>query len=173
MLSSDVIDLRCGAFQAMRLQNPWEEMGGESYHGFTIYRIAAKSPPLVHIAMNKRAEIVLFGEPIQVVPPVRLLAGTEFTLTADRGDDRLTITRIQAETAANPVRKQCTLHLTEALATMADMGAGFADLVDLIRKLEDRQGLTCPVRINVLPDSPAIEELAQRARTDPGFLKEE
>ena len=171
LLSIDDPELRYGAFRALRLQNLRGSVDTEQMPTFTVHPVALKSPPLVCASVNKRAEIVMFGEPAQLLPPVSVLAGTEFTITAQSGDDRCTITRIMVEPATE-LRKQCSLHLDDVMRTMTEMGGQYPEVIDLLRKLEDRRRLSAPVRFNALPEAPSVEELAERARTDTAFLRD-
>jgi hypothetical protein len=172
MLTMDDTSLRCGAFRALRVlqddKGLRRELGGEVLnHSFWLHQIAPKSSRLVYFALGKKAEIVLFGEEIQVAP-IRLLAGSEFTVVIDNGDDRCTISRI---TTQGSVSKQCTRRLDDVLRAMAALGAGYPEAVDLLRQLDDRQALNCPVAANALPTQVSVEDLADSGR-DPSFLRD-
>jgi hypothetical protein len=173
MLTMDDASLRCGAFRAMRLlqddKGLRKELGGEVLgNSFWLHRVAPQSPRLVYFALGKKAEIVLFGENIQLAP-VRLLAGSEFVVSMEHGDDRCTITRITSQNGYT--YKQSTPRLEDVLRTMASMGAGYPEAVDLLRKLDDRQAINCPVAANTLPVLLSVEELADGGR-NPNFLKD-
>ena len=45
---------------------------------------------------------------------------------------------------------------------MAEMGGGYPEAVDLLRKLDDRQALNCPVAAMALPTVVSVEELSRR-----------
>ena len=51
------------------------------------------------------------------------------------------------------------------------MGGGYPEAVDLLRKLDDRQALNCPIAANALPTVISVEDLADAGR-NPLFLKE-
>lgn len=184
MLTEPDVELRCGAFMAYRLieeprltEAAFKEasrlgrevpLGAELLNdAFWLHRLTPNSPRLVHFSMGKRAEIVLFGDNIQIVPPVKVLVGPEFTITAEPGDDRCTVSRFTNQ--GGVARKQCAPRLEDVLRTMAELGAGYPEAVDLLRKLDDRRAVNCPVVCNVLPAQVSVEELAERAR-DPHFL---
>ena len=170
MLTNNDMELRCGAFGALRMLDATDpRLNGESVNrAFWLHRVAPKSERLVHFAMGKRAEVVLFGDDIELVPLVRTRAGEEFIVTAEKGDDRCTVSRITSE---GPVsRKQCSLRLEDVLRTMVDLGAQYSEIVDLLRNLHSGQGLNCPVAINTLPPETSLEDLVEAGR-DPNFLK--
>jgi hypothetical protein len=173
MLTADDASLRCGAFRAMRLvqddKGLRKELGGEVLgNSFWLHHVAPQSSRLVYFALGKKAEIVLFGDNIQLAP-VRVLAGSEFVVSMERGDDRCTVTRITSQNGST--YKQCTPRLEDVLRTMVNMGAGYPEAVDLLRKLDDRQAINCPVAANSLPVLLSVEELADGGR-NPNFLKD-
>ena len=174
MLTLEDAELRCGAFRALRLLDEREsrlraDLGGELLNqSFWLHKVAPRSARLVYFALGKKAEIVLFGDDIQL-SPVKALAGSEYAVAVEPDDDRCTISRIS--TNGNVARKQCSLRLEDVLRTMADLGAGYPEAVDLLRKLDDRQALNCPIAANVLPSVTSVETLAEGGR-DPNFLKD-
>ncbi|MCI0377539.1 MAG: flagellar basal body P-ring protein FlgI [Gemmataceae bacterium] len=169
MLASEDVELRSGAFRALRLMDEFDvRLGGELLNqAFWLHKVAPGSAKLVHFAMGKRAEVVLFGDDI-TVSPVKVLAGPEFTVTIDTGDDRCTVSRISAHSGV--ARKQCSTRLEEVIRTMAELGASYPEVVDLLRKLSDEQALDCPVAINSLPQEISVEALQEGGR-NPDFLR--
>jgi hypothetical protein len=170
MLSASDAELRCGAFQALRMIDDSDKrLNGESINnGFWLHQVAPGSPPMVYFSVRQRAEVVLFGSDIHLTPPVKVLAGPEFTITADVGDDRCTVGRFSPQ--QSPMRKQCSLRLDDVLRTMGELGATYADAVDLLTKADQRHCLSCPVRFRSLPEEVSVESLAQGG-SDPNFLK--
>src|SRR5262249_23480561 len=129
LLNSQKPETRYGAFRALRaLDEKDEAIRGELLNNsFWLHHVAPDSPPLVHLASSRRAEIVLFGEDIDLLPPFAIMAGPEFTVTATRDDDRCTISRISV-TQGRQVR-QCSLKLDDILHTLADLGGQYPDAV--------------------------------------------
>lgn len=178
MLSLDDVELRCGAFVALRrlqdsyfTENYYQEclrkkakyalpLGAERLGGtFWLHHVAPDSPDLVYFAVERRSEVVLFGDNIQLVTPVRLLVGPEFTVTAETGDDRVTVSRITTE---GMQQRLCSLRLDEVLRTIAAMGGQYPEAVDLLRKLDDRRGLNCRIGVNCLPHAVSVDALAEQ-----------
>lgn len=170
LMASPDVEVRYGAFRALYLLDETDaRLGATQVGGFWLHRVAPRSPGLVHFAARKRAEVVLFGEDPALAPPFRILAGPEFTVTAEPGDDRCTVSRISAR---HDRKLQCSLRLEDVLTAMAELGAQYPDAVELLRKAGDRRCVTCAVRVNALPDAVSVEALAEGGR-DPNFLKEE
>lgn len=172
MLTSDNAELRCGAFRALCLIDAkHSRLKGEFLNeSFWLHRVAPQSSPMVYFAVNKRAEIICFGEAVYLETPVKILAGPDFTVTAEAGDKRCTVSHFHSEGAVE--RRQCSLRLDDVLRTMAELGAQYPDALDLLRKADDRRCLSCGVRVQTLPQDVSVETLAQSGR-DPNFLQED
>jgi hypothetical protein len=93
-----------------------------------------------------------------MTPPIKALASGEFTVTADVRDDRVTVSRF---TAKGGQRKQCPLTLEDTLHAMVDLGADYADIVDLLRNLDSLKVLSAQVREAVVPPSVGLEAILQ------------
>ena len=159
LLHAKSAETRYGAFRALRALDEHDDaVQGESLaDAFTLYRVAPESGPLVHVNTHQ-AEVVLFGEDAVLVPPFPILAG-EFTIAAKEGDDHCTISRISLRHGKR--RQQCSLKLEEVLRTLADLGAGYTDVVEFLRRANDLQCLSCQVAVDSLPQAPSVYDLAK------------
>jgi len=169
-------ELRSGAFVAFRLldradpRSRDERLGAELLNeGYWLHQVAPQSTPLVYMSLSKRAEIVLFGRNVALTPPVKILAGPEFTITAERLDKRCTVSRIGAKGGVR--HASSSLQVDDVLRTMAELGAQYPDVVEFLRKADERKCLNCPLRINNLPEPVPLETLAESGR-DPQFLRD-
>ena len=170
LLESPSPETRYGAFRSLRALDEHEEaVQGEFLNdSFWLHRVASHSQPLVHLATNRRAEIVLFGDDALLTPPFAILAG-EFTVTATRDDDRCTLSRISLH--AGKTRRQSSLKLEDVIRTMALMGAGYPDVVELLRRVDRAQCLSCRIAVDALPQAVAVQDLAKAGAGDPEILK--
>jgi hypothetical protein len=183
ILSEDDTELRCAAFTTLRqlaeqdlpepgLRTPWGEpyrewlnkqLGGELLNAsFWLHRVGPRSSRLVAFAVETRAEIVLFGDNIALAAPVRTLAGQEFALTYEPGGDRCTVSRFSAKLGKQ--QKLCPLALEDVIRSMAELGAEYTDVIDLIRKLDEQGCLNCKVRLNTAPPEVTVQMLAEWGR---------
>lgn len=172
LLSTPDAEVRYGAFKALRLLDDQAAVvRGELLNdAFWLHtNVASRSLPLVHVSTGQRAEVAFFGEQPRLVAPFKVLAG-EFTVTAERGDDRCTVGRF----VLNPPsmgRRQCSFRLEDVLRTMAALGGQYPDAVELLRQVEYRKCLTAPVRFDATPVTIPVEELARQAK-DPKWRRE-
>ena len=158
--------LRSGAFRALRLLDENDPRLNDEplANQFFLHRVAPESEPLVLFSMHKRAEIVLFGPEIRVRVPVKILAGGEFTITAEADDTRITVSRLNVK---GTQRKQTTPVLEDVIRAMADLGAGYAETIDLLKALDEQHALPCPVS-HVSPPGPSgLESLMAGATETP------
>jgi hypothetical protein len=169
LLASPSPETRYGAFRALRaLDEQAEAVQGDHLNdSFWLHRVAPNSLPLVHLATN-RAEVVLFGEDALLLPPFPILAG-EFTVTANKGDERCTITRTSLRHGKSKV--QCSLKLEEVLHKLAEMGGTYSDAVEVLRKADHFQCLSCRLAVDALPQATSVYDLAKAGAGDPELLK--
>lgn len=169
LLSSSSPEARYGAFRALRALDEREPLvqGDLLNESFWLHRLAPNSPSLVHLSHSRRAEVVLFGEEAFLVPPFSFLAG-DFTITANRDDNRCTIACISARRGVN--RKQCTLAIEDVLRTVAAMGAGYPQIDELLQQAHKCSCLSCPLKIDALPQATSIYQLAKDGADDPDFV---
>jgi hypothetical protein len=113
------------------------------------------------MSSSRRPEIVLFGEEAELLPPFSILTG-EFTVTAGADDEHCTVTRISTKHGRS--RQQCSLKVQDVLRTMAEQGALYPEVVELVRQVDRCKCLTCTVAVDALPQATSIYELAQGGR---------
>jgi hypothetical protein len=153
-------EARFGAFRALHALNEREPVvrGEKLNDSFWLHRVAPSSRPLVHVSTSQRAEIVLFGEAPTLKAPFSFLAG-EFAVTATEDSMTAAVSRVPLH--GRPARKTCSLELEDVIRTMAELGAGYPELVTLIQQASTCDSLSCRVRVDALPRAPSAEELVR------------
>jgi hypothetical protein len=168
LMSSPSAETRYGAFRALHCTNERDPVvkGTLFNDSFWLHHVAPNSPSMVHLSSTHRAEVVIFGDEPLVVPEIKILAGPEFAVTADVGDTKCTVTRFVTH-SGGIVRRQCSLKLNDVLQTMADLGAQYPDVVDFLRQAGNQKCLSCPVRVDALPQAVSVQDLALHGIHDP------
>lgn len=163
-------ETRYGAFRALGTLNPRHPLvrGELLAESFALHAVPHGSRPMVHLTTVRKAEVVLFDEPT-LQSPFSIASG-DFVLSATNGDDRCIISLIQPG-ADMPTRKPCSLKLLDILKTMGQLGANYADVVDLLQQAHRQQALVGALRVDALPQGSSVEELARIGRQ--GGLSEE
>jgi hypothetical protein len=161
-------ETRYGAFRALRaLDETDRAVQGELLNdSFWLHRIAPNTPPLVHVSAQRRAEVVLFGQEPCLKPPFSFLAG-EFAITASEDDQHCNVSRFP-QGGGSPRRKRCSIKLEEVLRVMADLGATYPEVVELIRQADNCQCLSCRVRVDALPQATSVYDLVKMGKAQPG-----
>ncbi|MFO0876688.1 MAG: flagellar basal body P-ring protein FlgI [Gemmataceae bacterium] len=156
-------ELRYGAFRGLRMLSENDPLvrGDLLNDSFHLHRVAPDTRPFIHLTTTKCAEVVLFGETPSLRPPFSFLAG-EFAVTATKDDLRCTVSRFPL--GSEPVRKQCGLEVEAVIRTMADLGAHYPEVVALLQQASTCDSLTCRVRIDALPQSPALDDLLKAGK---------
>ena len=166
-------ELRYGAFFALRLLCRTEAredyLGGQKLRTFWLHRVAAQSPALIHVNTTRREEVVLFGSGIELRTPSGISAGAEFTITPQPDSNQCIVSRVKLKEEMQ--QRQATLQIDNILLKMAQLGAQYADVVDFLRKADQRGGLTCPLAIDAMPTQMPMDDLL-RAGSDANFLRD-
>ena len=161
LLSADKPEVRYGAFRALRtLDDRDPAVAGEQINkSFWLHRVAAQSGPQVHVATGKRPEVILFGKQPAVVGPVAILAGADFTLTANDGEEFCTLSRFTVHNGKQS--RKCANELGEVLKALGELGGDYADALDFLRQADAARALNCSVKFDALPKAPSVQELAK------------
>jgi hypothetical protein len=163
------LGLRYGAFVALRsLNDRHPELHGTNVKkAFWLHEVAPDSTPVVHLTSRQRAEVVLFGNSGTLVPPYTIPIGNDFVVSAKAGDEKATVTLLASGTdGAKEVKLVAASNLRSVLLAMGELGAGYSDAVELVRKTDAAKILASAVAIDRSPRGIPIPQLARLAKTD-------
>jgi hypothetical protein len=162
-------ETRYGAFRALRsLDEKAAELGGELLdETYWLHEVAPGSKSLVHFTTNKRAEIVIFGKTPKLVAPFSILSG-EFAITAQEGAEFCKVTHIPLhggeQVDGRPI--QASMELPELIRILANHGASYPEVIEVIRQASACKNLTCRVVTDALPQAITAEQVAGAGRQD-------
>jgi hypothetical protein len=166
--------LRYGAFLALRLadESASAVRGQMVNKSYWLHSVALGSPGMIHLTTNRRCEIVLFGDNIKFRGPFTLPIGSDFTITVPAQGDEATITHIVKTKSDLVERKEtCKTDVLATLLAIGRMGGGYDEAVELIRRADRAQVLSCPVVLDAISPELNIRQLAQFAAQDPALIK--
>jgi hypothetical protein len=167
LLSASAPEIRYGAFRALRQLDPNAD-AARGYpmnkKSFWLHVVAPHSKPLVHLLTSNRAEVVIFGETPKLVAPFSLRAGPDIVLTAKAGQHVCTVSRFSAR--HEPRIEQSSLAVVDVIKTMAEMGALYSDVAEMLLQARDIKSLNCELAVDALPKMVDIEKLAENAHVD-------
>jgi flagellar basal body P-ring protein FlgI len=150
LMASPSVETRCGAFVALRTGHPQDvKTAAGKDCGFAVFQVAPQSQSLIHVATTGKPEIVLFGSSQELIPPFSLAVGPELVLTARDGQKECTLTR--TEPGGKTEKQQSPLQLNEVINRSAQMGASYADVVDMLRQAFNGKNLSGQFVVDGLP----------------------
>ncbi|MBN9517726.1 hypothetical protein J0H58_04265 [bacterium] len=174
MTSADPV-VRYGAFMALRLadENHPAVRGTLANDSFYVHRVAPGTPGLVHLTTALRSEVVVFGDGVKLRGPFTLPLGTEFTVSVPANGPEAKVSRVvRAKAGGSDVKEvTCATDLAAVLATVARLGGGYGEAVELVRRADSAQVLTAAVSVDAVPKLLSVQQLAGFARVDPTLAK--
>jgi flagellar basal body P-ring protein FlgI len=166
LLASDCPEVRYGAFRALRDVDRDSDAarGFRMNKSFWLHVLGSESKPMIHLLSTGRAEVVLFGKSPQLVAPFSLRAGPDIIITARRGDTACTISRFSTHKSER--HAQCSYAVADVVKAVADMGALYQDVADLLIQANETKCLNCELAIDALPKAVPVQKLAENALVD-------
>jgi hypothetical protein len=152
-------EVRYGAFRALRALDEHDSaVQGELLNeSFWLHRIMPNAEPLVHFSTSRRAEIILFGMEPMLQPPFAISAG-EFTVTASAENQHCTVGRFSTQFGVS--HRQCSFKIDEIIRVMADEGAMYPEIVEMLRQAGLRSNGSCRIVNDALPQNTSVHDLA-------------
>lgn len=161
--------LRYGAFVALWSSNDRHPAAAGKHvrKAFWLHQVAPNTRPLVHLNGSRRAEVVLFGGPGQLVPPFSFPVGTDFVVSAGATDELVKVTHIvPGADGAQEATRQVKPTLAAVLNAVGELGGGYSEAVEVVRKADTAKVLAAAVTRDAAPRGLPLTELAKLSRTD-------
>jgi hypothetical protein len=162
--------VRYGAFAALRsADDNHEAIRGTRVNGsYTLHRVAPDAAePMIHVSVDRRAEIVLFGAVWPLKGSFSFPLGADFTVAARDGEPGVTVTRLatkNGEPVAVPVK--CRADAGAVLQALGDLGGSLTEAVEFLRRAEQAEVLVADLKFDAAPRGLTIQQLAAISRSD-------
>jgi hypothetical protein len=163
-------EIRYGAFRALTSLDPRDKrMSPEVIADYVhVYRPETSGPPMIHVSSHNRAEIVLFGNDLRLLPPLQLRAGRDIMLASSDADSGLIMS---SHSSRHPVRRDVSsLELMDVIRRAMAMGATYPDIVAMLTMADKNHNLPGRLEIDAYPDPARIygrlNRLTQKPSTD-------
>jgi hypothetical protein len=167
--------LRYGSFVALRLADEQHAAarGVLVNNSYWLHHTAPGSPGMVHLCSDRRSEVVLFGTGHAFQGPIPALGiGSEFTISMAAGATEVKVTRVvKVKGEPDVMEAKCPPDLPSVLKTMARLGGGYTEAVELLKKADRAQVLTVPLVEDAMPREMSIQQLAGFAKIDPTLVR--
>ena len=151
LMRSGSFETRYSSFRALWYMRPNDPIARGITLGkdeFTLHYIESDPPNLIHITKDTRPEITLFGRDIKMNTPLLLDVGKNIMLKSD-GDDKIEVSKFSID---EPDQKRTiSTDMAEVIKTVADLGATYPDIVEMIQNSVSTGCITCKVLVNAVP----------------------
>jgi hypothetical protein len=150
------IETRYGAFRALTTLNPNDPTVNGEFLGdqFLLHEIPSQADPVIHLTRRKKAEIVLFGEGQQFLPPLAVNAGNHIWVTARVGTDTVVVSRY--EPGKEDQRLEVSQDVDAVIRAVVDVGGSYPDVVQMLVQAERQHNLPGHIAIDALPQAGRI-----------------
>ncbi len=151
LLNVPSAETRYGAFFALRAKRSQSPAIAGDWVGdsFYLHEIESDADPMLHFSKAKRAEIVVFdGE--QTVSEDFLYVGSGLTVRAI-SKDTLRISRYRRD--GTDSRKKCSTKVVDLIATLADEGVGYGEMLKMFRAAKQSKSLNSRLVVHAMPRS--------------------
>ena len=123
---------------------------------FALYLVDCEGPPMVHVSRTRRCEVVLFGRGQRLQTPV-VLGGGQILLNASDGDESVEISKIvPSKFTDSDLKVRSPLELGDVIRRVANIGAGYPQIVTILQAAEKQKNLPGPLVIDAVPGSSPV-----------------
>lgn len=148
LINEDDTETRCGAFRALRLQNPNHPVvqGQWLANDHHLCVIDNESKPLLHFSQRERAEILVVNDS-QTFSDQFLYVQSGLTVKSN-GDGTVSVANY---TSQDRSKTTCSDRVSDVLQTVAQAGHGYATLLRMSRRAMKEGTLNAEFEIDAMP----------------------
>lgn len=153
LLSDDELEVRYGAVRALKENNPGDHSLGTAAfdNRFILHAIESSGPAAVHVVRYRSPEVVVFGKHQELRLPAVLNVGNRIRVMGKAGSSEVIVTKYVLN--EEPLRRRCSVNLVDIIQTLADMGANYPDIVQMMLEAEKQHNLEGELGIDRLPQA--------------------
>jgi len=149
LLHHESAETRYGALRAMLQRNSQDPLvKGETLGDqLTLHSINSEGPPLVHFARTRAAEIVVFGQNVELRLPL-VLTSSHITLKST-GDGRIRITNFTP--GGDDRQAVATARVDDVIRKLVEVGASYPDAVSVLQQAKAGGQMDARIVVDALP----------------------
>ena len=159
LIDSPSMETRYGAFCSLRRRSDSRRMlGGQSLGQFWLYQIPSTESPAVVVSLRESPELVVFGTGVSMPlskflrgPSGILIKADPNSMDANNQPTQLKISRFQA--GEEDQRATTGISIGSVIAGLASVGAGYGEVIEVLRLAKDSDQLQGQLAIDPLPRS--------------------
>ena len=118
-------------------------------HEYKLHVLQTSGPPLVHVTLRTRPEIVVFGAHQEFTSPMYVSAGKHIMVTAQPG--ATTVSLAKFEPGKPDERKEVSMRVADVIRAANDLGANYPDILQLLADASKQKNMETPVAADKLP----------------------
>ena len=160
LLNESIDESRYGAFRALWTldkNDPFirgERLGiredSQNYdYEYKLHVLQTSGPPLVHVTLRTRPEIVIFGSDQEFSAPMYVSAGKKIMVTAQPGATSVSLARF--EPGKPDQRKEVSLRIADVIRAANELGATYPDVLQMLTDASRQKNMPTPVAADKLP----------------------
>lgn len=153
LMNETSAETRYGAFRALTTLDKRDPfVRGEPMNDqFLLHTLNTSGPPMVHLTLRKKAEVVLFGADQRFKTPLMLRAGRHILITARAQSNKVTISRYEA--GKSDKRKVVSTRVADVIRTVAEFDASYPDVAQMLSQADRQHNLPGRIEIDALPEA--------------------
>ena len=159
LIDSPSMETRYGAFCSLRRRSDAKRtLGGKSLGQFWLYQVPSTESPAVVISLRESPELVIFGSGVSLPLSSFLRGPSGILIKADPSSidesgqpKRLKISRFQA--GEEDKRATTSVSIDSVITGLASVGAGYGEVIEVLRLAKDSGQLKGQLAIDPLPRS--------------------
>ena len=116
---------------------------------YKIHVVHSSGPPLVHVTLRTRPEIVVFGADQEFLAPMYVSAGKNIMVTAQPGGSSVSLARF--EVGQPDQRKEVSMRVADVIRAANELGATYPDILQLLADASKQKNLPTALAVDKLP----------------------
>jgi hypothetical protein len=153
LLSVPSAETRYGAFRALWTMNNkdplvlGEQLGGQ----FGYHVLDSQGPPMIHVTLKKRPEVVLFGHEQRLRSPVYLEAGGRIMIHESRTNpEEIVVSRFAV--GEQDQQRVVSNRIDDVIRAVVELGGTYPDVVQALTQAKTRGALPGRFEVDALPE---------------------
>ena len=118
---------------------------------YNLHALQTSGPPLVHVTLRTRPEIVVFGAEQEFSAPMYVSAGKHIMVTAQPGATSVTLARF--EVGKPDQRKEVSMRVADVVRAADELGATYPDILQLLTDASKQKNLPTTIAADKLPEA--------------------
>jgi len=153
LMNHPSMETRYGAFRALSTIAPHDPtVAGVSFEQqFSLHIVESTGDPMIHLTRYKKSEIVLFNANQEFLAPLVVRAGKNFIVKSSSDGTHIEITRTAV--GERSIKEKVSKRIGHVIHTLADLGAGYPDILDMLVQADKQNNLPGPIGIDALPQA--------------------